>query len=124
MPLPVNLAYELLNEAGFAEIDEVYTTNLPPEVVDSTDKTIVLITEVFSSPTDYGNDQFHSLENSVEVQLFYKLNIDFDIAMFEIKLMRWFEQHHWQIEQSKPHTLDPDTNQVTKVFYFAQIQIL
>ena len=42
---------ELIEGKGFGEISEVYANNLPKELEDNTDKTIVLLTE--SNPSDF-----------------------------------------------------------------------
>lgn len=42
-------ASNLIESFNFSEIDKVYTFNLPQEAQDSTDKTIVLITDTDTS---------------------------------------------------------------------------
>jgi hypothetical protein len=117
-------AKALIESANFAGLDGVYTANLPTELRDDTGQTVALITEVWSDPAVYGNDGFHALDDAVEVQIFYELHPNFDLEAFELQLMKLFTKDHWAIDQSKPHTTDPDTYQVTKVFYFSQIKYL
>ena len=56
----------------------------------------------------------------MEVQIFYKKDASISSIDNEIALADQFKQDDWTIEQSKNHIKDPDTGQVTKVFYFAK----
>ena len=56
----------------------------------------------------------------MEVQIFYKLNSGISKLDDEIALARLFVKDGWTVEQSKDHIQDPDTHQVSKVFYFAK----
>lgn len=108
---------ELIEGKGFCEISEVYANNLPKELEENTDKTIVLLTE--SNPTLglSGNNTFFSKTDRVEVQIFYKLDIDFDIEAFEMELIKFLKSEHYSITDMREHSIDPDTLQLTAVFY-------
>ncbi|MGC4441456.1 DUF806 family protein [Streptococcus suis] len=43
---------------------------------------------------------------------------------FELSLYRFFKENHWSITDIREHTIDPDTLQVTAVFYVAQEKIV
>lgn len=110
---------ELIEGKGFGEISEVYANNLPKELEDNTDKTIVLLTESNPSLDLSGNNTFFGKTERVEIQIFYKLDIDFDIEAFEIKLLKFLESEHYSIIDVREHSIDPDTLQLTAVFYVA-----
>ncbi|MCS4488378.1 DUF806 family protein [Streptococcus sciuri] len=116
----------LIEEGDFPEIDAIYTVNLPHEMQENTDKTLVLITEVDTSLDLVGNDTFFGLRNQVEIQLFYRFDLpdDFDMEGFELRLYRYLKEKHWAITDIREHTLDPDTLQVTAVFYVACEKII
>lgn len=114
----------LIDDKGFGEISEVYANNLPKEVQENTDKTIVLLRESSTFIGMFGNDRFHSKSNQIEVQIFYKLDVDFDIDAFETRLMKFLVSEHYRITDIREHTLDPDTLQMTAVFYVAHEKIL
>lgn len=110
---------ELIEGKGFGEISEVYANNLPKELEDNTDKTIVLLTESNPSLDLSGNNTFFRKIDRVEVQIFYKLDIDFDIEAFEMELIKFLKSEHYSIIDIREHSIDPDTLQLTAVFFVA-----
>lgn len=110
---------ELIDGKGFGEISEVYANNLPKELEDNTDKTIVLLTESNPSLDLSGNNTFFKKIDRVEVQIFYKLDIDFDIEAFEMELIKFLKSEHYSIIDIREHSIDPDTLQLTAVFFVA-----
>ena len=114
----------LIDGKGFGEISKVYANNLPREVQENTDKTIVLLQESDAFLGVFGNDSFFGKTNQIEVQIFYKLDIDFDLDEFETRLMKFLVSEHYKITDIREHTLDPDTLQMTAVFYVAHEKII
>ena len=114
----------LIDGKEFGEISEVYANNLPREVQENTDKTIVLLQESDAFLGMFGNDSFFGKTNQIEVQIFYKLDIDFDLDEFETRLMKFLVSEHYKITDIREHTLDPDTIQMTAVFYVAHEKII
>ena len=114
----------LIDGKGFGEISEVYANNLPKEVQENTDKTIVLLRESSAFLGMFGNDCFYSKLNQIEVMIFYKLDVDFDLEDFETRLMQWLVSEHYKITDIREHSIDPDTYQMTGVFYVEREKIL
>ena len=114
----------LIDGKGFGEISEVYANNLPKEVQENTDKTIVLLRESSAFLGMFGNDRFYSKSNQIEVMIFYKLDLDFDPDNFETQFMQWLVSEHYKITDIREHSIDPDTYQMTGVFYVEREQIL
>lgn len=110
---------ELIEGKEFGEISEVYANNLPKELEENTDKTIVLLTESNPSLDLSGNNTFFSKTDRVEVQIFYKADIDFDIEAFEMELLKFLKSEHYSITDMREHSIDPDTLQTTAVFFVA-----
>ena len=117
-------AQKILQSSGLEQLELIYASNIPKEMQNNTDKTIVLITDVGMRLDLDGNDTFHGAEREVEIQLFYKLDIDFDLDSFEFALLKLFRNNHWSIADIREHTVDPDTLQVTWVFYVVEHKIL
>lgn len=113
-------AKNLIESQNYVELDAVYTTNLPQEIVSNVDKTVVLITEANEQLTTLGNNDFYGMRRICEIQIFYKLDVDFSVENFEMRLMKLFKNNHWSVFDKRGHTLDPDTLQLTEVFYIAQ----
>ena len=115
---------KLLDESQLSEVQRVYTSNLPKEEQDNVDETIVLVTDANSELGLSGNNTFHLVRRQVEIQIFYKLDIDFDIDNFEVQLMKLLKSNHWSILDIRGRTVDPDTLQMTSVIYAEQTKIL
>ena len=115
---------KLLDKAGLSEVKQVYTSNLPKEAQDNVEETIVLVTDANSELGLNGNNTFHLVRRQVEIQIFYRLDVDFDIDGFEVRLMKLLKSNHWSILDIRGRTVDPDTLQMTSVIYAEQTKIL
>lgn len=122
MELPTVYAQRLIASAHFNWVDDIYRDAIPQELQDKTDSTIVLITEDINEPAYYANGTFKGWQIGVEVQIFYSNNLPDNFRMMdaEISFAKLFNCDRWQIIDSKNHIEDPDTNQVSKVFYFSK----
>lgn len=120
MELPTTQANKLIVSAHYSWINRIVIGVIPRELTGNTDETIVRISEWLNEPTYYANATFKGWTIGVQVQIFYKLNSGINSLDDEIALARLFVKNGWTIEQSKDHIQDPDTRQVTKVFYFAK----
>ena len=118
MQLPVIQAENLLKTANYGWIDNIYRGSIPKSANNAGTTTDVVITESENEPINYANNVFKGWQIGVEVQIFYSLNIKLNIQDLEIDFAQLFQKDGWQIDQSKNHIKDPDTNQVSKVFYF------
>lgn len=124
MQLPVIQAENLLKTVNYDWIDNIYRGSIPKSADNAGTTTDVVITESENAPINYANSQFKHWALGVEVQIFYKKANQTDILSAEIELAKMFIANGWRVEQSKNHTKDPDTGQVTKVFYFTKIEII
>jgi hypothetical protein len=120
MELPVVQAINLVESANFDWLDEVFQGSIPTEIQDDDTKTVALITEYLSEPTSFGNSRFKGWQIGVEMQIFYEKKANFNLLEAEINMATLFEKDGWLIEQSKNHIKDPDTKQLSKVFYFTK----
>lgn len=122
MQLPVIQAKNLIEENLPMWIDEIYTTSIPSSVSSNIHTNVILITETINEPLSYGNNVFKHWEIGVELQIFYKAHIESDFSMMnaEIELANLFKKNNWFLEHSRNHIKDPDTKQLSKVFYFTK----
>lgn len=116
----VDDAVTMLSQAGIASIDAVESNNLPQELVDSREETVVLITDAADDPAAYGDNDFWALNQEVEVQIWYSQLLDSDPEVIEIAMMKAFTHQHWQVAAVRQRTLDPDTSQLFNTFYFSR----
>lgn len=122
--LPTTQASKLISSLSLKWIDQMVIGEMPRELAGNKDKTICQVTEWLNEPQYYANRTFKGWTIGVVVHIFYKANSKVNSLNNEIKLAKAFVKDNWTIEQSKNHTQDPDTRQVTKVFYFAKDLIL
>lgn len=122
--LPTTQASKLITAAHYSWIDMIVVGTIPRELAGNADKTICRITEWLNEPTYYANAIFKGWAVGVEVQIFYKKDLELNSLNNEIQLAKRFVKNGWTVEQSEDHIQDPDTKQVTKVFYFAKDLIL
>lgn len=122
MILPIFEVQELIEAMSFADV--VFVTSIDEEYLGNVTSTVVLVTETVNDLDKRANNRFRNMNYGVEVQIFYGINFTKPILDTEISLARLLEKNDWQTTQSKSHTNDPKTNQVTKVFYFEKNYIL
>lgn len=122
--LTTTMAANLIEGAKFPQIDKIYTLNLPIEAQENVTDTIVLIQDVNSQPDIGGNETFYAYDTQIELQIFYKRDLDFDPEELEIPLLQLFKTNYWQINQIKSHVVDPDSFQVTATFYLSYSKLI
>lgn len=122
--LAVNEAKKLIDDAHVSGIDQVYTFNIPAEVVSNTDLTIIRLSEANEKPTVWGNNDFNALNSEIEVQIFYKQDPEVDIEITESQLLRLFVKNGWDLGEIHGHTFDIETNQLTCTFYVYNMKFL
>ncbi|RNE25077.1 DUF806 family protein [Lacticaseibacillus paracasei] len=116
----VDDAVTMLSQASIAGIDAVEGNNLPQELVDSLNKTVVLITDAANDPAAYGDNDFWALNQEVEVQIFYSQSLDSDPEDIEVSMMKEFVHSNWQVAAVRQRMLDPDTQQLSNTFYLSR----
>lgn len=123
MKLPIIAVSELLQGVEWLKT-HIYLTSLPESIKSNTTDTIALVSESENRPANWGSDTFHAMSQAVEIQIFYGENFDKNTNDCEIELMQWLETNGWRITNSRPHILDPDTNQVIKVFFVGKNKLI
>lgn len=85
------------------------------------DDTILFLSEVTNQPANHANDIFKRWQLVVELQIFWAVEPNVEsIQVAEIELMKKLTKLGWIVQQSSPHTTDPDTYQVTKTIYLTR----
>lgn len=126
MLLPVSQVAILVNALNFTWLDKVYLNEIPKEDLDNTDITLMLLQETDSSPAYHANSTFKGLAMGVEIQIFYKIDLedDFNPIEAEIALLKSIKAAGWLVVASQHHTTDPDTNQLTKTIYVTKNEMI
>ncbi|WP_333603651.1 DUF806 family protein [Lactobacillus acetotolerans] len=113
----VQAAQKILIDAQL-EIDHVYINIIPKNVQDDSEFTDVLVTDVVESYGNYGSDKSTTLDETIALNIFYGLNTDTNAELLEDAIVSIFEQRGWSCIYSTGYTIDPDTNQLTKIMHF------
>lgn len=122
MILPVFEVQDLIDSMNFADV--TFVSSIDKEYLKDVKSTIVLITEATNELDMRSNNRFRGMSYAIEVQIFYGTKFTNSVLDTEIALARLLEKNDWITSQSKSHTRDPKTDQVTKVFYFTKKYIL
>nr|WP_321315033.1 DUF806 family protein [uncultured Ligilactobacillus sp.] len=109
-------------DEGKLPIDGIYLFNLPSSVQKDVSHTVVLITEVNDTPTTYGSNRTNDMEETVAINIFYEKGTQIPFDSLELPILNKFEEKNWQCIYSPGHSMDPDTEQITKVFQFKHLQ--
>lgn len=120
----VDDAVELLNQANISGVDAIEGNNLPQELVDSTDQTVVLVTDSANNPSSFGDNDFWTMNQEVEIQIFYSQSLDSDPEDIEVSMMKAFVHQSWQVAAVRQRTLDPVSQQLMNTLYFSRTKIL
>lgn len=107
MTRPVNMVENII-EASELNVDDIFTDEIPEENLKNDDlsRTQILITEARSIPTTWGNETFFELNVAIDIQIFYSVDFNEDMTVFEVRLMKLFEKKEWRIADSQPHYPD------------------
>jgi hypothetical protein len=116
----VDDAVSILSQANISGVDAIEGNNLPQELVDSKDKTVVLVTDSANDPSSFGNDDFWAMNQEVEVQIWYSQQLETDPETIEVSMMKAFVHSNWQVAAVRQRTLDPVTTQLSNTFYFSR----
>lgn len=98
-------------------IDKVYMYAIPKDALDTVDQTQCLLREVQMFTGEDGNNSFNSYSTEIEIQIFFKLNIDFDTEQFQVKLLQLLQQNDYEVYTFGGMVEDPQTKQLTSTIY-------
>lgn len=113
---PVNMIKDVVQKT-FPDF-QVFTDSIPGEYIEDYATTQVLIKETQSDIGAQGDMTFNTMRVGADVQLFYGTELDTDMLLVEIKLMKSLEQAGWVIGYSQPRYLDlsnTDVQQTIKI---------
>lgn len=107
----------MLTVAAIPGIDKVYANNIPHSEAADDSLTEVLITDNGSTADGFGNDDFHALTMSIEVQIWYAAKDGLDYEAIEAAILRAFTANNWQVSGWRRRIQDPDTKQLSNTAY-------
>lgn len=97
-------------------VDYVYPNVLPEEAKEIVNETVILIRPAYDQLGDYASDSFNSITRHFNIQIFYKVDNDFDYDTLELNLYKGLQKSGYRVDEIKGRLLDIDTNQVYQTF--------
>lgn len=104
------------------QIDKVFLYQIPKAEVPDTTQTVALIREVQVQADEEGNNTFNAISTQLQIQIFLKLDVDFDIEQLQIDLLRLFDNDIYECYSFGGWYADPDTNQLSNSFYVEKLK--
>lgn len=104
------------------QIDKVFTYLIPKAEVSNTSETVALIREVQVQTDEEGNNTFNAISTQLQIQIFLKLDVDFDIEELQIELLKLFNNDIYECYSFGGWYADPDTNQLSNSFYIEKLK--
>lgn len=98
-------------------IDKVYLYAIPKDALDTVDQTQCLLREVQMFTGEDGNNSFNSYSTEIEIQIFFKFDVDFDTEQFQVKLLQLLQQNDYEVYTFGGMVEDPQTKQLTSTIY-------
>lgn len=98
-------------------IDKVYLYAIPKDALDTVNQTQCLLREVQMFTGEDGNNSFNSYSTEIEIQIFFKLDVDFDTEQFQVKLLQLLQQNDYEVYTFGGMVEDPQTKQLTSTIY-------
>lgn len=95
--------------------DNIVVGNLPADVDDSV--TSILIRDASSGLSRHADNAPHALNARVEIQIFFKKNLDINPLDCKLQIMNLAIRSGWLLDDDRPFTSDPDTQQITATFF-------
>ncbi|BDR56879.1 DUF806 family protein [Xylocopilactobacillus apis] len=101
------------------EIQNAYAWRIPSDKQSATNTTDALVTDVLNTSI-HGSDQTEDTFETIAVNIFLGKGSNLSLDQLTKSVVSKFEQAGWTTNQISPTTIDPDTNQFTKIFQFTE----
>ncbi|WP_125767318.1 DUF806 family protein [Lapidilactobacillus wuchangensis] len=113
-------ATNLLKSASVNDIDGVYPNLLSADIQADTSKTVILVTDVNERYGSFGSNRSTTKDSTIALNIFYGINSNASRDTVEETIVSLFEDNDWRIIYSPGQTIDPDTQQITKIMQFSK----
>ncbi|WP_056997806.1 DUF806 family protein [Fructilactobacillus fructivorans] len=106
----VQLKKDILSSQQFSWLDNIYINNIPAELENEMLKTTMLISDINSKLANWANDTFTGVDKSIQVQVFFSKQFQFNFDEVIKTLLHFFVQNDWR-SNGFSNFIDPDTKQ-------------
>lgn len=98
------------------------TKNAYPYAVDSGNVTLTdpvfLVTEILNDPTNYGGDRFNSMNEELQVQIYYSEDTTIDVYALENNFLQLLQKNGYRAFDISGHEFTPDNPTVVITYKF------
>lgn len=98
------------------------TKNAYPYAVDSGNVTLTdpvfLVTEILNDPTNYGGDRFNSMNEELQVQIYYSEDTTIDVYALENNFLQLLQKNGYRAFDISGHEFTPDNQTVVITYKF------
>jgi len=96
------------------------TKNVYPYAIDSGNVSLTdpvfLVTEILKDPTNYGGDRFNSMNEELQVQIYYSKETTIDVDTLEDNFLKLLQKNDYRVFSTSGHDFTPD-NQTLVITY-------
>lgn len=99
----------------------VYAYSINSGNVSLTDP-VFLVTEILSSPTDYGSDEYNSMNEQLQVQIYYSAVTNVDVDKIENDFLKLLQKNDYRVFSISGHVYTPDNQTIVITYKFNHIK--
>lgn len=77
---------------------------------------VFLVTEILKAPTNYGGDRFNSINEELQVQIYYSKETTIDVDTLEDNFLKLLQKNDYRMFSISGHDFTPD-NQTLVITY-------
>lgn len=99
----------------------VYAFSINSGNVSLTDP-VFLVTEILSSPTDYGSDKYNSMNEQLQVQIYYSKETTIDVDTLENDFLKLLQKNDYRVFSISGHDFTPDNQTLVITYKFNHIK--
>ncbi|AMV65200.1 Hypothetical protein ADU71_1304 [Pediococcus damnosus] len=99
----------------------VYAFSINSGNVSLTDP-VFLVTEILFSPSDYGGDQYNSMNEKLQVQIYYSDTTQINAEKLESDFLKLLKQNNYLVFDISGHEAVPETKTLVITYKFNHIK--
>lgn len=102
------------------------TKNVYPYAIDSGNVSLTdpvfLVTEILKDPTNYGGDRFNSMNEELQVQIYYSKETTIDVDSLEDNFLSLLQENEYRPFDISGHVYTPDNQTIVITYKFNHIK--
>ncbi|MCV3320812.1 DUF806 family protein [Pediococcus ethanolidurans] len=99
----------------------VYAYSINSGNVSLTDP-VFLVTEILKDPTNYGGDRFNSMNEELQVQIYYPKETTIDVDSLEDNFLNLLQENKYRPFDISGHVYTPDNQTIVITYKFNHVK--